>query len=71
MAKKNPSYQQAVSEIEEIIIELESDDFDVDLLTSKVKRVAELIKYCKNKLHKTEADVQKILDEMDMPDEME
>jgi exodeoxyribonuclease VII small subunit len=61
MAKKNLSYQEAMSEIELIIKQIEDDELDVDLLSEKVKRVTSLIKICKEKLHKTEEEVNKIL----------
>ena len=48
-----------------IIEKIEVHDLDVDELTNQVKRVSELIKFCKDKLYKTESEVQKILDEME------
>lgn len=65
MAKKDISYNEAVSEIEEILEQIENEELDVDILTEKVKRVSVLLKLCKNKLHKTEEEVQKILDDID------
>lgn len=63
MAKK--TYTESVSEIEEILSQIEKEELDVDVLTEKVKRASELIKICKEKLQKTDVEVQKILDEMD------
>ncbi len=65
MAKTNLTYKQAITEIEEILEQIESDELDVDELSKNVKRVAELIKFCKKKLHNTEEEVQKIIDEME------
>ncbi len=61
MNKKQLSYSDAIAEIELIIEKLENDELDVDDLTRKVKRVAELLNYCKMKLRNTEEEVQKIL----------
>lgn len=61
MAKKNISYSEAIKEIELITNQIESGDLEIDLLSQKVKRVTELIKLCKDKLHKTEEEVNKIL----------
>ena len=61
MVKKNISYSEAIKEIELITTQIESGDLEIDLLSEKVKRVTELIKLCKNKLHKTEEEVDKIL----------
>ena len=60
MAKKNISYSEAITEIEEILKIIENNDADVDVLTEKVKRACFLIKYCKDKLHNTEAEVEKL-----------
>ncbi|MGC9341722.1 MAG: exodeoxyribonuclease VII small subunit [Bacteroidales bacterium] len=63
MAKKNITYKAAMTEIETIIRQIEDEELDVDLLSEKVKRVTSLIKVCKEKLHKTEEEVNKILSE--------
>ncbi len=66
MAKKtNLSYQQAVQEIEETLQLIEDAELDVDELSVKVKRIAELIAFCKNKLHATEKEVEELLSEID------
>lgn len=65
MAKKNPSYNEAMAEIEEIIMELESGTLDVDKLSEKVGMVSKLLKLCKEKLYKTEQEVENILKEID------
>lgn len=65
MSKKQLSYNEAIAEIEQIIQKIEGDELDIDELTIKVKRVAELLNYCKLKLKNTEEEVQKILKEFD------
>ena len=65
MAKKEISYKDAVSEIEEILQQIENEELDIDILSDKVKRVSELLKQCKKKLHQTESEVQKILDDIE------
>ncbi len=65
MATKKISYQEAVNEIDEILNKIENDELDVDELSTQVKRVSSLIKLCKEKLHKTEAEVENILKEME------
>ena len=69
MAKKNPSYNEAMAEIELIIGQIEEGDLDVDLLGEKVKRVSSLIRLCKDKLYKTEEEVNKILSEEENQEE--
>ena len=65
MAKKKINYREAITEIEEIIEKIENEELDVDELSDKVKRVSELLKICKGKLHNTEVEVEKILNEID------
>ena len=65
MEQKEISYKEAVAEIEEILRKLEEDEPDVDVLSEKVKRVSFLIRYCKDKLQKTETEVSAILNEME------
>jgi len=60
--QKEPSYQDAISEIEEILEKIESGELDVDSLTGKVRRVAELLETCKKKLRTTEKEIQKVID---------
>ena len=63
--KKQQKYKDALTEIEEIISEIEGETVDVDVLTEKVKRAAELIKFCKGKLTKTEKEVSRVLEEFE------
>ena len=65
MAKKDISYNEAVVEIEKILQQLENEELDIDNLSEKVKKVSSLLKTCKKKLHRTEEEVQKILDSID------
>ena len=66
MAKKRQQkYRDAINEIEKIISEIENETIDVDVLTEKVRRAAELIKFCKAKLTKTEREVDKVLEEFE------
>ena len=65
MATKKVTYKEAITEIEEILEKIESEELDVDELAEQVSRVSALIAICKDKLHKTEAEVEKILKEMD------
>ncbi len=65
MTKKKLTYNEAVSEIEEILQQIENEELQVDELSDKVKRVNTLIKSCKDKLHKTELEVEKILNDIE------
>ena len=63
--KKGQTYKEAITEIEEILRQLENNELDVDELSEKVKRVSQLVTLCKEKLHNTEEEIDKILKEMD------
>ena len=65
MSAKKMTYKEAVEELEEILTSLETSEPDVDSLTAKVKRAAELIKFCKGKLFETEQEIEKIIDEIE------
>lgn len=65
MAKKEQTYGEAMQELQGIMGSIENDDLDVDILLEKVKKAATLIKFCKDKLQKTNVEIQKILDEIE------
>ena len=64
-----PAYKDAIEEIESIVDEIENETVDVDVLTEKVKRAAFLIKYCKEKLKKTDDEVKKVLKDFEKEEE--
>lgn len=65
MSKKAIKYNEAVSELNSILEDLESERVDVDELTARVKRAVELIKLCREKIEETELEVRKIVKEFD------
>mgnify|MGYP003397086648 FL=1 len=58
---KIKDYKSAISELEEILAQLEANELEIDELTLKAKRATELIKFCKEKLYKTNEEVNAIL----------
>ena len=65
MEKKKLTYKEAVKEVEEILEKLENEELDVDELSVKIKRVSQLLKYCKDKLAGTEKEIKGIIEEME------
>ncbi len=62
----NPlTYAEAIQELETILHEIEDDGTDIDTLTEKVKRAAELIQSCKYKLRNAEEAIGQVFKEMD------
>lgn len=65
MAKKEESYNEAIEKLRRIVAEIDKDELDVDLLSEKVKEASRLIKLCKEKLYKVDADVHNVLEGLD------
>ncbi|HAM51649.1 MAG TPA: exodeoxyribonuclease VII small subunit [Nitrospiraceae bacterium] len=65
MKNNNLTYTSAITELEEIVIEIESGEADVDVLTAKVKRASELIKFCKDSLRDTQREVGRVLEDIE------
>lgn len=59
------NYSEAFEELQLIVNEIESGEISVDELSEKVKRATVLIAICKEKLFKTEDDVNQILKELE------
>lgn len=60
----NMTYNKAVKELEGIVAKMESDNCDIDLLAQYTTRALELLKFCKQKLFKTNEEVEKCLEEL-------
>ena len=56
-------YEAAFAELQEIVRKMESGQFDIDELAVQLKTAQRLIKFCKDKLSKTEAEILKIQSE--------
>jgi len=59
------NYKDALNELSEIAAAIENESISVDELATKVKRAAELIDFCQTKLKNTDAEVKKILAQME------
>ena len=55
-------YEEALSQLETIVRKMEAGEYDIDELSEQLKQAQKLIKLCKDKLTKTDADIKKILD---------
>jgi exodeoxyribonuclease VII small subunit len=60
-----PGYAEAMTELEEILEELEGDQLDVDVLAERVRRASELIKSCRTRIARAQADVDKIVTDLE------
>lgn len=55
------TYRKAMDEMEALLNDMEQPDIDVELLSEKVRRVGVLLAFCKEKLSKSESEIEKIL----------
>lgn len=54
-------YEEAYNELQGIVRQMEGEEMDIDQMAEAVKRAQTLIKLCKDKLTKTDAEIRKIL----------
>ncbi len=52
------SYQKAYSELQSIVAKMQNEEIGLDELGKEVKRAAELIKMCKEKLRDVEKEIE-------------
>ena len=63
MEKKEMKYEEALRQLEDIVEKLENDELDIDQLSDQLKKAKKLVKLCKDKLTKTDAEIRKLLSE--------
>ena len=59
------TYNEAIQELETILRSLETDQVEVDDLTARAERSAELIRLCRHKLRHAEASLDRVFDSLD------
>ena len=59
---KDIKYEGAVRQLEKIVDKMESGELDIDSMAAQLKKAQELVKLCKDKLKRTDADIQKLLE---------
>ena len=64
--KATKTYQQAMDELDAIVSQIENDELSIDELSSKIKKAYELITFCKDKLRKTDEEVEKMLNDIEL-----
>jgi exodeoxyribonuclease VII small subunit len=60
-----PSYADAVAQLETILEELEDDTLDVDVLATRVKEAAELLRLCRQRLDAARIDIEHVMADLD------
>ena len=64
MANEELTYASAMKELEEIVQKLQRPDCEIDQLCELTRRSTLLIKFCKERLTKTDEELVKVLDEL-------
>lgn len=58
------TYTAAVAELESILAKMESDQCDIDSLSALTERALTLLKFCKERLLRTDTELAKCLEEI-------
>ena len=58
--KEEQKYEAAFAQLQTIVRKMENDEYSIDEIAVQLKEAQRLIKFCKDKLSKTEAEILKI-----------
>jgi exodeoxyribonuclease VII small subunit len=65
MTEQEIGYGEALAELEGILDELDGDEVDVDVLGSRVRRAAELLRLCRDRIASARFDVEQVVAELE------
>jgi len=54
------TYEESLKQLETIVRKMENDEYSIDEIAAQLKTAQQLIKFCKDKLTKTEQEIKKI-----------
>jgi exodeoxyribonuclease VII small subunit len=58
---KELTYEEALTQLQQIVKDLENREIKIDDLAEKVSKAKELVDFCREKLSKTEDEINKII----------
>ncbi len=61
-APDEPTFSQAMEELESVLRRIEGDEVDIDLLGRELGRAAEMLAICRRKIRRAEVEVQQIVE---------
>lgn len=61
MENKEMKYEEAISRLEKIVAQIEGNSLDIDQISDSMKEAKQLIAYCREKLFKTEQEINQIM----------
>ena len=56
------NYEDAVKRLEEIVKKMESDELGIDQMAAQLKEAQQLMRLCKDRLTKVDADIKAVMD---------
>ena len=62
MAAKKETYSEAMKRLEGIVARIENNELDIDQLGENLQEAQKLIKQCRDKLYKADAEIKKMLE---------
>jgi exodeoxyribonuclease VII small subunit len=60
MSKEEMKYEEAFAQLQDIVRKMENDEYSIDEIAVQLKEAQRLIKFCKDKLTKTEEEISKV-----------
>lgn len=58
-------YASALTELDDILHELDGDEIDVDVLGARVRRAAELLRVCRDRISSARFEVEQVVAELE------
>ena len=58
--KEEQKYEAAFAQMQEIVRKMENDEYSIDEIAVQLKEAQRLIKFCNDKLSKTEAEIRQL-----------
>lgn len=64
-ADSQVGYAAALTELDQILRELDGDEVDVDILGERVRRAAELLRICRDRINKARFEVEQVVTDLE------
>jgi len=64
MAKSKRTYAESIEELDGLLVQLEKNEVPLEELAAMVKKATDLIHQCQKQLFETDAEIQKLLEDI-------
>lgn len=61
MATREQTYDEAMKRLEQLVAQIEGNEGGIDALAEKLEEAQRLMRFCKEKLYKADAEIQNLL----------